>query len=237
MFNFLHGNKRPVIGITKPEERRINFNFMALWLAIWFGGGRPLILTPESIKKDPEIHGLMLGGGTDVFPGLFQKEPKKNYRYDHTRDKLEIDLLNYADEKGMPVFAICRGAQLMNVVNQGSLHMDVSKAYKKATYPEPILGYTFFRKKIIIEEDSLLHNLFKRKELYVNSLHKQSIDRIGKNLVVTARELNGVVQAIERPGHPFYLGVQFHPELLIYRMAFRSFFRKFIWAVRTYRDS
>lgn len=224
--------QKPLIGITRPANKRINFPYRALWLAIWLGGGRPVILSPSRPEPQKHIHGLMLGGGTDVFPGLFQKNPLENYQYDIPRDEMEIRWLQKADKEKIPVFAICRGAQLMNVVNNGTLHMDISKAYPDAHYPETILGYAFFRKKIHIYENSLLNQIFKKKELMVNSLHKQSVERVGDKLVVSAREPNGIVQAIERPEHPFYLGVQFHPELLIYQSSFRSFFRKFIGAAR-----
>lgn len=229
--------KRPIIGITRPEVRKANVPFWALWLAIWLGGGRPRILSTDKPDASGQIHGLMLGGGTDVFPGLFATQPKDDYRYDRPRDEMEIKWLKRAEKELIPVFAICRGAQLMNVVNQGTLHMDIEKAYPGVSYPDSLLGHVFFRKKISIEPSSLLYEIFQKKELMVNSLHKQSINHLGKGLVVTARETNGVIQAIERPGHPFYLGVQFHPELMIYRSSFRSFFRKFIGVARSKKAS
>ncbi len=225
MFKF-----RPHIGITKPENKRMNIQFLAMWLAVWLGGGKPVVLSAGKPVHKKKIHGLILGGGTDVFPGLFHKDPKENYQYDRPRDEMEIKWLKIAKQNCIPVFAICRGAQLMNVVNGGTLHLNIADAYENAIYPESILGYMFFRKKIHIEKDSLLYKIFKKTELPVNSLHKQSIDKVGHNLMVTAREPNGIVQAIERPGHPFYMGVQFHPELLIYQRAFRSFFNRFVHA-------
>jgi putative glutamine amidotransferase len=220
--------KKPLIGITKPEDRMINIPFLALWTAIWLGGGEPITLSANKPEPEEDIKGLMLGGGTDIYPELYNEKPLDNYKYDITRDEMEIKWLKKAGEMNIPVFAICRGAQLMNVVNNGTLHMDVHKAYKNTNYPKSALGYLFFRKKIHIEKDSLLFEIFDRENLHVNSIHKQSIDKPGDGLEITAREANGVVQAIEKKDHPFYLGVQFHPELLIYRTSFRSFFRKFI---------
>lgn len=227
---------KPAIGITKPGRKPVNFPYRALWFSIRLGGGRPVVLSPDKPAPREKIHGLMLGGGTDVFPGLFQTTPRNNYNYDIPRDEMEMKWLQKADQENLPVFAICRGAQLMNVVNNGTLFMDISRAYPGTRYPESILGYAFFRKKINVMQDSLLHQIFKKEELMVNSLHKQSVDKVGDGLQVTAREPNGIVQAIENPGHPFYLGVQFHPELLIYQSAFRSFFRKFIGAARARMD-
>ncbi len=225
---------RPHIGITKPESKRMNVQFLAMWLAVWLGGGRPIVLSAGKPDPAKTIHGLILGGGTDVFPGLFHKDPIENYQYDRPRDEMEIKWLKIAEEDQIPVFAICRGAQLMNVVNGGSLHLNIGEAYDNADYPETIFGYMFFRKKIHIEKNSLLYKIFKKSELPVNSLHKQSINKVGNNLVVTAREPNGIIQAIERPGHPFYMGVQFHPELLIYQRSFRSFFNRFVHTASTH---
>jgi putative glutamine amidotransferase len=227
-----HKSKRPLIGITKPEARPLNLPYYALWFSVWLAGGKPIVLTPGKPVMPEHIDGLLLGGGTDIFPGLFMKEPKAGYHYDHPRDKMEMKWLRLADDEKIPVLAICRGAQLMNVVRKGNLHMDIEKVYEKAVYPNHLLGYLFFRKQIHIQKDSILFDLFEKETAYVNSLHRQSIADVGEELEVTARETNGIVQAIERKGHPFYLGVQFHPELLIYRKVFRNLFRRFINTAR-----
>lgn len=223
---------RPLIGITKPEVRNLNVPFLSMWLMIWLSGGKPYILTAGKPISEKKIDGLLLGGGTDVFPGLFMKEPRKNYKYDRPRDEMEIKWLHLADQEKIPVLAICRGAQLMNVVRKGSLHMDITQAYDDAVYPNHLLGYLFFRKKIKVQKGTLLYRIFEKEVAFVNSLHKQSIADIGNDLKVTAREDNGIVQAIEREHHPFYLGVQFHPELLIYKRAFRRFFKFFLRAAK-----
>lgn len=224
--------KRPLIGITRPEEKPINAAYIVLWLAIWLAGGHARVITAKKPRFGEDVEGLLLGGGTDVFPGLFNMDPKKNYKYDLTRDALETKWLRRAEKENLPVFAICRGAQLMNVVNGGSLHMDVSRAYEKAHYPSHILGYLFFRKMIHLEKNTLIYDIFERERLFVNSIHKQSVNEPGRDLEITAREPNGVVQAIENPAREFFLGVQFHPELLIYLGSFRKLFRKFIEAAR-----
>ena len=221
---------KPNIGITRNESQKISVSYMALWLAIRLAGGRPRILSRH--KHDVPVHGLVLGGGTDIYPELFQQLPKKNYKYDRTRDARELKWLKYANEEKIPVIAICRGAQLLNVFNKGTLHMHVGDAYEDADYPGTMVGQLFFRKAIIIKKQSLLYQLFGKSTLKVNSIHKQAIDKVGQELIVTAREKNGIIQCIEREHHPFYIGVQFHPELMIYNRAYRRFFRKFVDAVR-----
>jgi len=226
-------SRKPVIGITKPESKRMNLSFMIHWVALWLAGGRPKITSYDEDVKNQHYDALMLGGGTDVFPGLFFKDPKENYAYDHKRDDLEIRLLKKAHDEGLPVIAICRGSQLMNVVNGGTVHMDISTVYEKANYPRNILGYLFFRKKIIIEPGSMLHEIAGDTELMVNSIHSQSIDKVGEGLVVTSCEPNGIIQSVEKPRHIFYMGVQFHPERLIYKSVFRRLFKTFIDAAKT----
>lgn len=117
---------------------------------------------------------------------------------------------------------------MMNVMNKGTLHLDVSLAYENAHYPKRLLRKIFFRKPIDVKPDSLLHKLTRALTLRVNSLHTQSVDRIGHNLRIIARERNGVVQAIERPNHPFYLGLQFHPEFMIWRPTMRAIFKALV---------
>lgn len=183
--------------------------------------------TLESLD-DHKIDGLIVGGGTDVFPGLFQNDPKQDYLYDQPRDEMEMAWLKRAEADDIPVLGICRGAQMMNVMNRGSLHMDISIAYENAHYPKSLFRKLFYRKDILVEPRSLFFKIVRLNPVKVNSYHSQSIDRLGRNLKVSAQERNGIVQVIERPDHPYYLGVQFHPEYMIYRADMRNIFKTLI---------
>jgi putative glutamine amidotransferase len=214
---------RPRIGYTTQ-----NYSFDALkWLialSIWVTGGTPVRLTPNNPRYDEQIDGLVIGGGIDLYPALYNLDPKPNYKYDQARDELEINWLRHAEEQDIPVLGICRGAQLMNVVRGGTLHVDVAKVYENAKYPSSTLSRIFFRKDMNIECGSLLERILKTQRIAVNSMHVQAVDEVGKDLVISAREDNGVVQAVEDPDKAFFLGVQFHPEALIHNKIFRGCF-------------
>ena len=219
--------ERPVIGITKPV-RKDNFAYSAVAAAVYIGGGEPLALTPSEWRKRPLVNGVIFGGGQDIFPMLYDETPKQGYVYDRDRDALEIALARQASDDDIPALGICRGAQLMNVVRGGALYADVSAEYENAAYPNGLWDKIFFRKCIYFERGSRMYDTFGEEKTEVNSLHKQAIKRVGDNLKTTAKESNGVIQAIEDASLDYYVGVQFHPELLIYRQDIRAFFRQFI---------
>lgn len=221
--------RRPKIGITTPDKN-LDRAYPFLWLGVRLGGGRPIRLRRQGSLQRNDIQGLVLGGGTDIFPGLFQNDPKQDYLYDHKRDEMEIAWLKRAEKENLPVLAICRGAQMMNVMNKGTLHLDVSLAYETAHYPRALLRRIFYRKTVRIREGSHLRRILGVEHCRVNSMHTQSIDTVGDRLDITAEEENGVVQAIERPDHPFYIGVQFHPEFMPWRSKMRAIFRGLVLA-------
>ncbi len=218
---------KPVIGITTPN-RLYDFALMCIKSSVRLCGGIPKTLQKlESVQKE-NVDGLVLGGGTDVFPPLFQDVPKKDYLYDHNRDEMEIAWLRRAELENIPVLAICRGAQMMNIMHKGTLHLNTEDVYKNFRRPRSLFKKIFTRKRIHIQEGSLLHKILDRKTLKVNSIHSQSVKDPGEGIRVVAREDNEIVQAIEYPGRRFYIGVQFHPEFMIYRPSMRALFRGLI---------
>lgn len=206
--------------------------FLCTAIGIWLAGGRVLRLTAQKPHRDRTVDGLIICGGTDIHPSLYGDVTKINYIYDRDRDALEIHWLKRAEEHGWPVLGICRGAQLLNVLRGGNLHMDIRRAFEEADYPSHLLGNIFFRKTMFIAPETLLHRIWGKEKSRVNSLHSQAIDRLGRQLVVAAKERNGIIQAVEDPDHPYALGVQFHPEFLIYRRTARAMFRELVKAAR-----
>lgn len=189
-----------------------------------------------------ELSGIIISGGPHVHPQLYHAPAagtvsgvrRKNFisrarvlilRRAALRDVAEAGLAVQCRERGVPLLGICRGAQVMAVAADGSLHPSVRSAFRGARYPHHPLGYMTFRKQITIEQGSALHRILGTTELAVNSLHRQAVATLPDDLPVTARESNGVVQAFEDPSHPFFIGVQFHPELLVHRVVYRRLFR------------
>lgn len=226
--------ERPLIGVTRPEAGDL-LSFLAIALAVRLAGGRTVSLDAAR-RRAATLDGLVLSGGSDVFPERFAASPKADYRYDHPREAMELALLEQALVEDMPVLAICRGAQLMNVAAGGSLHMDVATRFHPTPYPQHWLRQLHFRKLVTLRPGTRLHAILGRERIWVNSIHSQAVDRLGKGLIISAQEANGVPQAIERPDRTFYIGVQFHPELMLHRRAFRRLFEALVAYAGAHRE-
>lgn len=205
-----------------------------MWLANAFSirlqGGRPTRITPlaEGTIDFTKFDGLLVGGGDDIDAQLYGGMPAPNVRIDPERDELEIGAIQHFLSNGIPVLGVCRGAQMINVALGGSLHADIYDVYEAA----PRLRTVLARKRIRIQDGTTLHRISGLETTWVNSLHHQSIDRLGQQLRVSARDEHDIVQAIEsdRTAGPFLTGVQWHPEFLPYRKEHRRIFEHFVAA-------
>lgn len=165
-------------------------------------GGLPVYL-PSRI--DPQeamdrVDALVLSGGADVDPTRYGAQTcATTSPLEPERDAFELALLDAALARDLPVLAICRGLQLVNVSRGGTLHAHLAEHH-------PPSG----RHDVLVEPGSMLHDLVGPKA-EVNSLHHQAADRLGADLVVTARAPDGVIEGLELPGARL-LGVQWHPE-------------------------
>ncbi len=220
---------RPLIGVTKPDKGDLAA-FWAAGLALRLGGARVVAITARTPRLDMALDGLLLGGGSDIHPVRFEVPPKTGYAYDLSREDMEVEWLRLAHAGDLPTLGVCRGAQLMNVAAGGALHMDLAETFGDTRYPTHWLEQAWFRKRVRIEPGSRLAGIVGEAELWVNSVHRQAVERLGAGLTISARETNGAVQAIEDSSRRFWLGVQFHPEFLIYRRRFRAIFREFVAA-------
>jgi putative glutamine amidotransferase len=201
---------RPVIGVT--TSRRGGWrSFLMHRLALWRAGARAVRLTSGDPIPD-KLDGLVIGGGDDIGAEIYGGQVLPDIRIDPERDKLELKLLDTALPAGIPILGICRGSQMINVALGGSLHTDIHAVYIEAPRMRTVLP----RKTVHIEESSRLHRITGCNPCRVNALHHQSVDRVGRDLRVVARDEAGIVQAVEGTGAHFILGVQWHPELLVF---------------------
>jgi putative glutamine amidotransferase len=219
-------NKRPIILISHSDTQS-RFMLFCLRLSVWLAGGKPVLISPTNQTHGP-YHGLLLAGGVDVDPHRYNETRKAPYRYDFERDALEWSLLQDAIAHQLPVLGICRGMQLMNVFHEGSLYLDLTEANEEAQYPHHFWGYAFYRKKMFVEKGSMLAGILKTRRTRINSLHKQAVNLLGRGLKITAWDFHEIVQCVEHETLSFHLGVQFHPEFLIYRVKMWRLFRRFV---------
>jgi gamma-glutamyl-gamma-aminobutyrate hydrolase PuuD len=153
------------------------------------------------------------------------------------RDRWEIALLKAALAGDLPVLAICRGMQLLNVAFGGSLHGDIAGLSPQhppvsADRDEALA----FRHRVTFEPGSLVSRAYGSAAKDVNSLHHQAVDRVGAGLAVSGRSADGTVEAMELPGARWCLGVQWHPELLPDDPQERGLFDEFARACEDRRD-
>lgn len=183
------------------------------------GGGEPLVVAPQDLTAEAAANligrfdGLLLLGGPDVDPRLYGQEPHPAvYGVDRFQDDFEIRLLHAALHLGVPVLAVCRGIQLVNVALGGSLiqHIDesVGPRHRPGDFPA---GAEFAVHDIAIAEGSKLHAALGATVVSGASFHHQGLDRVADGMIPVGWSSDGLVEAIEHPDK-WCLCVQWHPE-------------------------
>lgn len=227
------GNKmRPIIGITQDMEYKADGKGFWAYLdrhyaeAVYRFGGMPMMIPILGMEAVPDIigriDGLLLSGGDDIHPRYYGEEPGENVGLSpDLRTDFEFALLKEAIAKGKPVLGICLGVQAMDVFFGGTLHQDVPGHKGKG---EDI------HHEVSVADGSLLKNILGAGTVRVNSFHHQTIKDVGKGLVASAVSPDGIVEAVEYPGGPFVLGVQWHPERMQGDASAERLFKAFISA-------
>ena len=236
---------KPLIGITTQRwssslahpNTRVQGELSAYVDAVLSAGGLP-ILIPVSVQGDDlrelyaRLNGLVLPGGGDVDPGRYQAEPHPTvHETDAARDEAEIWLARQSVADAKPLFGICRGIQILNVAAGGSLIQDIPSEVPGAAphyfhHPQYALDYPAHR--VRVEEGSLLADCLGTPIVEVNSRHHQAMRTVAPGLEIVGRAPDGVIEAVEIPGQPFALAVQWHPENLQAQPSMRALFERFV---------
>ena len=183
--------------------------------------------------------GVILLGGSDVDPALYGETPHSTTEIvAKPRDEYEIALARAALGRDLPVFAICRGIQLLNVALGGSLIQDIPAQVAQHLDHQPAGGAGQVAHFVDVTPASrlaeLLHgDLDANGFCGVNSRHHQAVNVLGDGLKVTARAVDGVIEAVERPASRFCVAVQWHPESFWQTGRFLGLFRGFLAAAQT----
>lgn len=198
----------------------------------------PLVRDVKLVERQMEgIHGLLVPGGYDVDPLLYGEEPGAGLGYVYRdTDLFQLETLRMALKRRMPVLAICKGMQLLNVFCGGTLHQDLSEVPGKALKHDQDMKRAVPSHTVTAEEGSLVRRLL-GATFPTNSFHHQTLKGIGEGLRVTARSADGVAEAVEMDGSPFVVGVQWHPEMMMSGGdAMLPLFRAFVAAAERFME-
>lgn len=215
---------RPVIGLTTYLQQAKSgiWDVHAAFLSDRYihgvnrSGGIATLLPPQPVDDDiadrilARVDGLILTGGRDVDPAAYAHEPHPTTdEPDTARDTWEFALVAAALRRHLPVLGICRGAQVLNVALGGTLHQHLPDVVGHTHHQQG--NAVFATSSIKTVEGSKLAGLLGERA-NAQCYHHQAIDRLCDGLVITGLDEDGVIGAVEMPGHDFVLAVQWHPE-------------------------
>ena len=162
------------------------------------------------------LDGLLLAGGEDVDPCHYRQDALPDLgRVSRQRDRYEWALLDAALAKGIAIFGVCRGLQLLNVYFGGTLHQDLASSYSdQVPHASAHLGREALVHEVHFPDTSFLRQCFEKETIWVNSLHHQGTGRLGVCLAVAALSPDGLVEAVQHRTRENLFAVQWHPEMM-----------------------
>jgi len=220
----------PIIAVT-PNRKLPDYDE-----SVRRAGGTPRVLdlaadAPADVVSS--IDGLLLTGGGDVLPSIYGATAHPAFdAAEPGRDEYEMELVRRALDADIPVLAICRGIQVLNVARGGTLIQDIpdevgTTVNHRVPTPPHSLAHDVW-----IESGSRLEQLLAAETRPVNSRHHQAVKEPGEGLIVTATAPDGVIEAIEDATRRFCVGVQWHPENFFRTGEFRALFEALVEACR-----
>ncbi|MEY8338523.1 gamma-glutamyl-gamma-aminobutyrate hydrolase family protein [Lachnospiraceae bacterium 62-35] len=215
---------KPLIGLMPYHDTSTNDIYMraSYRRAIAAVGGIPVVLPLEASEDDLKqlvdtFDGFIFSGGPDIHPFLFGEDTHpKCGNVSQARDSLEMDILPLIMEREKPVLGICRGIQVLNAALGGTLYQDIESQFESET---PVAHSQPFEYKtpchtVDVYPNTMLSQITGESSLLVNSMHHQAIKDLAPCLETTACAAGHLIEAVEYPGYPFFLAVQWHPEHL-----------------------
>ncbi|WP_241154295.1 gamma-glutamyl-gamma-aminobutyrate hydrolase family protein [Staphylospora marina] len=211
----------PLIGITVSleDERKLTLS-RDYSDSVLKAGGLPVMIPlctdDEVIKRFSEqLDGLILSGGGDIDPTLFEEEPHPGLgEIVPERDEMEIALVRRFVDMNKPVFGICRGCQILNVALGGDMYQDLQAQRACVIQHSQRAPRSHASHSVQIHEGSLLHSILGKTSIKVNSFHHQAVRMVAPGMKISAKSSDEVVEAIESVSGSFVLGVQWHPECM-----------------------
>lgn len=236
---------RPIIGLTisiQQDEGKL-YTPTSYTKAIIEAGGLPVML---NVTRDDEmieeyadlVDGVLFSGGDDVDPATYGEEQHWGCGdICPMRDEFEIKLLRTLLEKypQKPILGICRGTQVLNVAMGGTLYQDLKSQVADCIRHQQQQLSRYASHEVTISEGSKLEDIYRGTKVMANSFHHQAVKDIGKDLIITARTSDGVVEGFEKPDHPYFVAVQWHPERLVekeFHPEHKPLFKSFVDACR-----
>ncbi len=223
------GPRKPLIGIPSARDRSQRYFGLSIYIqnrmyvqGITLAGGAPITIPLELDEPTlrtiyDNLDAVFLPGGEDINPVLYREQAHELLgAVDQERDRTESLLTRWALMEHKPIMAICRGAQMLNVVAGGTLFQDITALRpnsEKHDYFPPQFERFRISHDIIVDRSSRLHEII-GSEHAVNSMHHQSVKELGHDLRAAAWAPDGVIEAVEAVHHPFAIGLQWHPEEL-----------------------
>lgn len=192
--------------------------------------------TPAGVVAS--VDGILLPGGGDVLPAIYGEAPHRTFSAAEAgRDDYELELTRRALDADLPLLAICRGLQILNVARGGTLVQDIPSEIASSVDHDVREPRAAIAHEIWMNSGTLLERLMRTRieegdAFDVNSRHHQAPKVLGEGLIVSATAPDGVIEAIEDPSRRFCLAVQWHPENFYRTGEFRSLFEGFVAACR-----
>ena len=206
--------QRPIIGITcsKTAEGKIAMSQNYL-NSVWEAGAVGVFLAyTEDEQKLAEyaqvFDGFLFAGGDDMDPARYGETVQfDSVEVDSDRDAFELGLYRHVKASGKPILGICRGIQLLNVAEGGTLYQHI-EGHRQTPTPG-----TVTEQAVNVTKGSLLHALTGKDRFMVNTFHHQNVKDVAPTLTVNAVSEDGYVEAVHMQGHKFFFAVQWHPEI------------------------